>query len=339
MKRRFLNLLVLVLMVTVMAACGEDKGAGDSVDGNGNETEGREFLTIVTGGTGGTYYPLGGAIANIINENIDNTRSNVESTGGSVANIRLLSDKEAQLAFVSADSAYYAYTGTEFFEGEENHEGLRAIASLYPEVIQVVTTEKAGVKSFEDLIGGQVAVGAAGSGTELSARIVLNAHDISYDDIQEDFLSFGEVTTGLQDGHIAAGFVWAGIPTSSIVDLASLNKINILPIKASRMGSILNDFPFYDEVVIPANTYNGQTEDIETIAANALLITTSDMDEDLVYEITKYLFEKADAIAAAHVRGEDITLETALAGVAIPLHPGTIRYYEEVGIDIPDNLR
>ncbi|WNF37374.1 TAXI family TRAP transporter solute-binding subunit [Bacillaceae bacterium IKA-2] len=335
MKSRFFNLLVLVVMISVLAACGGDNGA----DGSGNETQGREFLTIVTGGTGGTYYPLGGAVANIINSNIDNTRSNVESTGGSVANIRLLSDKEAQLAFVSADSAYYAYSGTEFFEGEDVHDGLRAIASLYPEVIQVVTTEAAGVKSFDELVGKRVAVGAAGSGTELSARIVLNAHDISYDDIQEDFLSFGEVTTGLQDGHIAAGFVWAGLPTSSIVDLASLNKINLLPIQASRMGTILNDFPFYNEVVIPANTYNGQTEDIETIAANALLITTSDMDEELVYEITKYLFENVDAIAAAHVRGEDITLETALDGVAIPLHPGTIRYYEEVGVDIPDNLR
>ncbi len=335
MKRKFINLLVLGLLVLVLAACG----GAEETNNSGESGGAREFLTIATGGTGGTYYPLGGAIANIINTNIDNVRSNVESTGGSVANIRLISDKEAQLAFVSADSAYYAYTGTEFFEDEESHKDLRAIASLYPEVIQVVTTEQAGVKSFDDLKGKRVAVGAAGSGTELSARIVLNAHDITYDDIQEDFLSFGEVTTGLQDGHIAAGFVWAGIPTSSIVDLASLNKVDILPIEASRMTNILNEFPFYDEIVIPANTYNGQEEDIETIAANALLITSIEMDEDLVYEITKYLFEKTDAIAAAHVRGEDISLETALDGVAVPLHPGTIRYYEEIGIEVPDNLK
>lgn len=333
MKRMMYFALSMAVLLLLSACGGNDTG---NEGGNG----GKEFLTIATGGTGGTYYPLGGALASIINNDVDNTQSNVESTGGAIANLKLIASDEAQIAFVSADSAYYAYTGTEFFEGEEEeHKDLRVIGSLYPEVIQLVTSKKSGIKSIDDLVGEKVAVGDAGSGTELSARITLDAYGISYDDIQEDFLDFGEVTTGIQDGNIAAGFVWAGIPTSSIVDLASLNDIDILPIESEKMSNILNEYPFYNEIIIPADTYKGQEEDVPTIAANALLVTSANVDEDTIYEITKYLFEKTDEITASHVRGEDITLDTALDGVSTPLHKGSIKYFEEVGVEVPEEFK
>src|SRR5699024_6867985 len=200
-------LLVLVLAASLMVACGSD---GDKPAGGGGK---EQFIAIATGGTGGVYYPLGGALQEVYNDNLDNVTANSSSTGASVENIGLIEDGDADIAFIQNDITYYASEGIEMFEEKGKVDGLSGMAIWYPEVVQVVANASAGIESIEDLAGKKVAVGDAGSGTEANARQILEAHGLNYDDLgKADYLSFSEASDQLQDGHVDAAFVTAGLP-------------------------------------------------------------------------------------------------------------------------------
>lgn len=334
-KKAFSILLVLVLIASLMVGCGEKAPAGGDDDGDdkGGDKAETVYVNVATGGTAGVYYPLGGAIAKVYNEKLENVSANSQSTGASVENIGLILDDEAEIAFIQNDITYYAAEGIEMFEDKGKAEDLRGMAIWYPEVIQIVATAKSGVKSVDDLKGKKIGVGAPGSGTEANARQILEAHGITYDDIDADYLSFDEASTQLQDGNVDAAFITAGLPTAAIVELTTNTDVVVVPIDKAKIAELNAEYPFYTEVVIEAGTYKDQDEDVVTTAVMAMLVVHKDMDEDLAYDLTKAMFENKELIDETHDRGKDLQLDTALDGMPIELHPGCKKYYDEKGIE------
>jgi hypothetical protein len=207
------------------------------------------------------------------------------------------------------------------------------MAMLYPEVVQIIATKASGIKSVADLKGKKVAVGAPGSGAEANARQILEAHGLTYEDLgKADFLSFSEAADQLKNKQIDAAFLTAGIPTSAISEVAQTSDVIIVPIDPAKIAELIAKYPFYTEVIIPAASYKGQDTEITTAAVMAMLIVNQDMDETLAYNLTKAMFENRQVIIDTHQRGNDIKLETALAGMPIDLHPGAQKYYDEMGI-------
>ncbi|MBR0289269.1 MAG: TAXI family TRAP transporter solute-binding subunit, partial [Selenomonadaceae bacterium] len=234
----------------VTAVCALALAVG--IAGCGGSGEKEQFINIATGGTAGTYYPIGGAIAEVLNKNGMN--ASAQSTGASVANINMLKDKQVELAIVQNDITYYAVNGEEMFKEGGKVENLSGIASLYPETCQFVVREDSGIKAITDLKGKRVAVGAAGSGAEANARQILEAYGITYDDVDEQFLSFAEGSYALKDGTVDAAFVTAGYPTASVQDIASQNKIRLLPVGDEQIKKLADKYPFYTKTTVPAGT-------------------------------------------------------------------------------------
>ncbi len=307
----------------------------------GVDAQPRRFLNIATGGTAGVYFPLGAALARMWTERVPGVQATSQATGASVANIRLLSRGDVDVAFAQNDIVYYAYHGIEMFSRDPQTR-LRGMAMLYPETIQVVTLQAKGIASVADLAGKRVAVGAPGSGTEVNARQILRLYDIGYvqtrhihglpKTVTAEFLSFAEAADQLKDGVIDAAFLTAGIPTAAIQDIAAVRDIRILPIPAPVAARLRERYPYYTPQTIPPNTYRGQTEAVPTVAVMAMLITRADLPEDLVYALTKALWENVTVLQQAHARGRDIRPETARQGMPIPMHAGALRYYREQGI-------
>jgi TRAP transporter TAXI family solute receptor len=285
-------------------------------------------LNIATGGTAGTYYPLGGALSEIWNKNIPGVNSTAQSTGASVANINLLKEGKADIIMVQNDITYYAANGVELFE--EKYEDIRGLAILYPETVQLVTLANKGINSVADLKGKRVAVGAAGSGAEANARQILNAAGITYDDITEQYLSFAEASNNLKDGNVDAAFLTAGFPTAAVTDIAAQHNLQLISLDDDLIEKLMNEYPYYTKITIPAGTYSGVDEDIQTVAVQAMLAVKSDMDEDLAYNLVKQMYDNLDRIKAAHSVGELIKPETGTEGMPIELHPGAQKYFDEL---------
>ncbi|MBU5312015.1 TAXI family TRAP transporter solute-binding subunit [Tissierella carlieri] len=322
MRKRFGSIAVVLLLLMYLVVGCTSNTASKGI-----------YISIATGGTAGTYYPLGGALAKIFNDNIDGVNANVQSTGASVENVGLISKGEAEIAFIQNDITYYATTGTEAFEGKEKVTNLRGMAMIYPELVQIIATEESGIKTVEDLKGKKVAIGAPGSGVEANARQVLAVHGMTYDDLgKADYLSFNEAADQLKNKQIDAAFLTAGIPTSAVTEVGQTSKIVVVPIASDKISKLSEAYPFYTEVVIPADTYSGQSQDITTAAVMAMLVVSDKLEDDLVYNLTKEMFEKRQVIIDTHSRGNDLKLETALKGMPIELHPGAKRYYDEKGI-------
>lgn len=288
------------------------------------------FLSIATGGTSGTYYPLGGDLANLFNTTIESVKATAQATGGSAENLRLIDAGDAELGTVQNDVSAYAFAGTDSFDGEII-DSFAVITSLYPEVVQLVARSDAGIETISDLAGKRVSVGAAGSGTYFNAVHMLEAAGMSLDDIDEQYLSFSESGDAAKNRQIDAFFCTAGIPNAAITELASGSSAKVVALDADIVAKLIDAKPFYVSFVIPAGTYPGIDEDVQTVAITALLVCASDLDEALVYEMTKSIYEQGDEVLT-HAKKTEITLETALDGVGtLPLHPGAERYYKEAG--------
>ena len=320
MKKLFTYLLAGALLTGLVAGCGGgDKKAAPAK---------QQFVNIATGGTAGTYYPLGGALAEILNKNIPGVNASAQSTGASVANINLLATGKVDLAFVQNDIAYYAVNGTEMFQGKKVA-GLKGVATLYPETIQIITLDNTGIKTINDLKGKRVAVGAAGSGTEANARQILEAYGITYNDIKVQYLSFGEAAGALKDGNVDVAFVTAGFPTAAIQDIATQNKVVLIPVEKAKAEAMIKKYPFYTTDIIPAKTYAGVETDVEAVSVRAMLVVSDKMDADLGYNIVKALYGNVDRIQASHAVGKAITKNTALNGMSIPLNAGADKFFKE----------
>lgn len=320
MLRKALSVVLVVLMIAaLMAGCAKKE-----------ETV---FISIGTGGTGGTYYPLGGAMAKIFNDKIENVNANVQSTQASVENIGLVGKGEVEIAFIQNDITFYAFNGTEIFAGKDKIQNVRGMAMLYPEVVQIIALKDSNIKSVEDLRGKKVAVGAPGSGAEANARQILEAHGLKYTDLAKaDFLSFNEAADQLKNKQIDAAFLTAGIPTSAVSEVSQTTDIVVVSMNSGKLTELKKQYPFYTEIKIPANTYKGQTSDVTTAAVMAMLVVKESLSDDLVYKLTKALYENRQVIIETHARGNDIKLESALSGMPIKVHPGAQKYYNEKGV-------
>jgi len=292
----------------------------------------RQFVAIATGGTGGTYYPLGGALAQLISNYVEGLIVTAQSGNASIANCNLISRGQIETGFSQANTTYWCYTGTGILEGTPPITNLRGIASLYPETIHIVATKASGINTIEDLKGKKVGVGAPNSGTAADAEIILNAHGITFDDIKADYLSFTEVAQRLIDGQIDAGFTTAGFPTSSIINIATKRDIVLIPMSAEKIKELVEAIPYYGATVIPGGLYKGVDEDVPALATPALWVCDAKLSPTLVYKMTKALWEHRDVLEKVHSQGKNVTLETALDGIGIPLHPGAELYYKEVGL-------
>lgn len=321
-NRSMVLLLALVMTVAFVAGCGSS-GSKDEQP----QVETR-YINIATGGTAGTYYPLGGAMAEILKDNLPGVNATAETTNASVANVNLLKGGSVQLAFIQNDITYYADQGAEMFK-DGKVEGLKALATLYPETVQIITLDNSGIKSVADLKGKRVAVGAAGSGVEANARQILAAAGITYNDIKVQYLSFAEAANSLKDGNIDAGFITAGFPTAAVQDIAAQHNVVLIPVSDEIADQLIKQYPFYTKVTIPAGTYQKQDADVQSLAVKAMLVATDAMDEQTAYDITKAIYTNLDKLKAAHSVGALITRESAKDGISIPLHPGAEKFFNE----------
>lgn len=295
-------------------------------------------LSIATGGTGGVYYPMGGGLAEIINNHIEGYSATAEVTGASVENMGLIATGDADLAIALADTVQQAHSGTGRFEGQQL-EMVRGVASLYANMVQIVTLADSGITSLADLRGHRVSIGAPGSGTEVNASAILEANGISYDDIDEQRLNFNETADALSNGDIDAGFWSVGAPTSSILNLATTQSIRIIPLSAEEIAAARAQDPIFAATTLPGGVYTGVDEPIAVLGVPNVLVASSEMSDDLAYAITSALFTNIAELQAVHPAANQTTVEFTLSATPIPLHPGAIRYYEEIGAEIPDYLR
>lgn len=326
-KKKFLPMMILFLAISMIAAACSTKTEETASNGNEKEEAKPKFISIVTGGTGGTYYPLGGSFANIISDETG-IQTNAEVSGASAENMNLLKNKEAELAFSQTDIASYATEGKLMFKSGKI-ENVQAIGTLYPETIQIVTTAKSGIKTIADLKGKKVSVGAPGSGTVANAEQILEVYGFDFDDIKKQDLSFDESTAGLQDGTIDAAFVTAGTPTGAVESLAATEDVVIVPIEQSKIDELIKKYPYYTNDEVPSGVY-GLAAKVPTVAVQAMLVVRSDLSESVVYDITKAIFENTDKVT--HAKGKLIKAENALKGVGIDVHPGAKKYFDEKGI-------
>ncbi len=313
----------------ILAACGsnQEEAENEGEANNQTEEEAPKFISILTGGTGGTYYPLGGSFAEIISD-ATGIETNAETSGASAENMTTLKNGDGEIAFSQTDIASYATEGKLMFENNKV-ENIKAIATLYPETIQIVTTAKSGIKSVEDLKGKKVSVGAPGSGTVANAEQILEVHGMTFEDIEKQDLSFDESTQGIQDGTIDAAFVTAGTPTGAVEGLSATEDVVIVPIAQDKIDALIEKYPFYVKDEVPSGTYGLDTA-ITTVAVQAMLVARSDLSDDLVYDITKAIFENLDKVT--HAKGKLINVEKALNGVGIEVHQGAQKYFDEKGV-------
>ena len=286
---------------------------------------------LATGGTGGTYYPFGGAIANIWNTKIENMNVTAQATGASAENLRLINKGEAEFATVQNDVMDYAFHGTDMFAGEKL-ENVMTVGTMYPEVIQIAVSENSGIKSVADFKGKRISVGDAGSGVEFNAKQILEGYGLTFEDIKKSNLSFKESAEGIQNGTLDGCFITAGVPNSALQELAFTAGLILIPVSGPEADAICSKYSFYTQTTIPGNTYKGTNTDTPALAIKATLSVSAKLDEDTVYQMTKTLFENLDELGQAHAKGKEVSAQAAVTGVSVPFHPGAEKYFKELGL-------
>lgn len=290
----------------------------------------QQFINILTGGTSGVYYPMGVALAKIYTDKVQGVRPSVQATKASVENINLLQAGRGEVALVLGDSLRDAWAGEKEAGFKGKMDRMRGIAAFYPNYVQIVALRSSGIRTLADLKGKRLSVGAARSGTELNARAVFAAAGMSYKDLAKtEYLPFGESVELMKNRQLDATLQSAGLGVASIRDLANSVDINVVEVPAALVAKI---GPPFIAATIPANTYKGQDQVAATAAIVNFLITRSTLGEEVVYNLTKAMWENVGDLAAAHSAGRLVKLENALSGMPVPLHPGAERFYKEKGM-------
>ena len=305
-----------------------------------------KFFTIGTGGTAYTYYPVGGMIANAISKppgsrecgkggscGVPNLIASVVSSRGSVDNVNAIISGLRNSGFAQSDVAYWAYTGTGTMEGKEPAKDLRTIAALFQEHIHLVALKKSNINSVKDLKGKRVSLDEPGSGTYVDAKLILESNGLSTSDVKAEALKGKAATDALRNGKVDAIFVVAGFPTGAIVELASAVDVKLVPIDGAGAKALTSKYGFFSQSPIPSGTYEG-VDEVNTVAVGAQWFTSAKEDNELIYQITKALWNKESRklMDVGHAKGKTITPDTALSGVGVPLHPGAEKFYKEAGL-------
>ena len=323
MKKLLVLLLVLAMLSVSLSALADD------------------FLVFTTGGTTGVYYAFGGEIAALLTAKIDGLEVTAQASGGSKANILAITQGEAELGWTQNDVMSYAYQGTEDFNNQKV-ETFSAIAAVYPEVVHLVIAKDSGITCVEDLKGKNVGIGAVGSGVYFNAIQILEIAGLSLNDITPHYLSFAESADSFQNRQVEAFFAVSGFPNASIVDVALKRPVSLLTFEGAQLEELQSKYPYYVTDVIPAGTYNGLDADVAVPAISAVLVASNSLSEELVYNITKTLFECKDELTNA--KKSYISAENAILGVPTSesdisagvtggtFHPGAVKYYKEIGV-------
>jgi len=289
-----------------------------------------DFINVLTGGTSGVYYPLGVALTKIYAEAIPDSRPTAQATKASVENLNLLQAGKGEVAFTLGDSYALAVAGDAEAGFKAPLDKLRTIAAIYPNFIQIVASKESGIKTLADLKGKRISVGAPKSGTELNARAILGAAGLTYDDFAKvEYLPFAESVELMKNRQLDATLQSAGLGVASIRDLASAVPITVVEVPGAIIEKV--GAP-YVAVTIPAGTYTGQEADVATAGVVNFLVTRSDLSDDLVYGMTKGMFDHLPDMVAAHAAAKAISLDDATKASPAPLHPGAARFYKEKGV-------
>ena len=313
--KRFVSIVLIVVMVLALAACGG----------------GKQEFTFTTGGASGTYYGYGNTLAQYITNNTDLTVTAVVGNG-SKANLELMDVGDAQLGFVQNDVASYAYNGTNIFAEAEPITCFRAVAALYTETVQIVTCNP-DIKNVADLEGKKVSIGDVGSGVYFNAIDVLSAYGLSEETIEAQYLSFADSADALKDGKIDAAFIVAGEPTTAVTELCATTDAYLVELDDEHIAKLMETSSLYAKYTIPAGTYKGIDKDTLTVGVKATIVANADVDEDAVYDIVSTIFENKDEIAAAYAKGAVLDLEFASV-CGVPYHTGAAKYFAEKGITV-----
>ena len=317
MKKVFSLILALGLIAS-LTACGGGNASGNET-GDSAPAASTAKLRFVTGGESGTYYAFGSVIAQHATNNTD-----VSVTGlvgnGSKSNVEELADGNAELAFCQSDVMAYAYNGTNLFENPIDC--FSTVAALYMEDVQIVTTDPS-IKTVADLAGKNVSVGAAGSGVYFNAVDILSAYGLG--DLDAD---------SLKDGKIDAAFIVAGAPTTAIMDLSTTKAAYLVSLDDAHIDELLAASPYYTKHVIPAGTYNGQDEDVTTVAVGAVILARDDVSEDAIYALTADIFDNAPNLTSSHAKYGELSTEFGASITSVPYHPGAAKYFAEKGFDV-----
>lgn len=340
MKKHVRLVALLLTAIIMLSGCNTPTYQGDALNSDtaGKSSTGSEApalsgdltFSMGTSSSGGTVYSVGAGIAAILNENIPGMDIRAMSTGGAVDNVDLMSKGEVQFAINASNTNALAYDGQ--LPGMDTQTNLRGIASIYPSVFHFVTAQSSGITSFEDLKGTKGAVGASASATDVYTQHVLSAAGISYDDFDVTYSDSSSAADLIKDGHIDWAHFPLGVPGSTVMDLAMTGNIDILPIDGEVQAKLLEDYPFYVPYTIPGGTYEGFSDDIETAACVITFVCDESVDEEVVYQITKTLWENLDSAHQINKSCEWMSLDNATQGIGVPLHPGAERYYSEIGL-------
>ena len=294
-----------------------------------------QYITVLTGPSSGIYFPIGGAFSTLIGKL--GYKASATATGATAENINALQTGQGEIAIAMSDAVIQAVEAFGAYEGKKPAANLRSLMGLWPNVCQILTTADSGIKSFADLKGKRIGVGAPNSGVEINARMIFEAHGMTYKDVKIDYLNYGEAIDQMKNGLIDAAFVTSGLGNATIRELGVSKKIAFVPVDGEARQRLIKKYPFYIESTIPAATY-GTASDTPTAAVMNILVADKKLPADVVYDLLKNIFSPAglETIQGSHATAKaNIKPETALRGVtgtAVPLHEGAIRYYKEVGL-------
>src|SRR5699024_2486699 len=320
--KKLMTLVTLSFLLTLTACSG-----------------GEEYVTISTASSGGTYYPIGVGLGNIWSEEVENLDATGQSSAGSVENIDLLRNEETEVAILHGHIRAQAIDGSGNFE-EEPYEELRSISMLWSNVEHfVLSDDKVDEGTISDIKGSSFSIGPQASGTEESTLTIMEGVGLTEKDIDTEHLGYDDTVSAMRDGQLDGGSVPAGVPVAAVMDMyASGYDATILEVTEDQLDDINDIYDTWIPYEIPGRTYENVDEDVQTIAMPNFLGVSADLDEELVYEITKATYENIDEVQDIHDSAEDVSLDTALDGLPAPLHIGAYKYFEEEGLDIPDEL-
>jgi TRAP transporter TAXI family solute receptor len=295
----------------------------------------RQFVSIAAGWVTGAYFPMAGAISRVAYQQLqdENIKVTAESSGASVANANLIASGSTDFAILQNDIASYAYYGKKGMY-DQPVKNLLGCASLYPEHIQIIVRKDANINSVADLKGKRVAVGPIGSGTTENAKQILEAWDLSLDDLQAEQLSSQQAGDYIKDGRLDAAFFTVAVGAAVITDTATVVDVDVLPIEGPNVDKLIEQYPFYAKQTVPAGSYPGVEEDTQTVSVMAMLAARADLDKDLVYKIMKAMYseEGLKQIREAHAKFRSLSADQAMDGMSVPLHPGAEKFLQEAGV-------
>ena len=326
--KKYISVILALVMVLALVGCGSPSANTDSSDGNSGSE--KHNLIIGTGGVGGTYYPLGGALASVWTKYLDNVTVSAQSTGASVENTQLLENGEVELALTQNDLAEYAVKGEYMFT--KQYEKMQLIGRLYSEPIQVFVRNDSGIKSIADMAGKRISVSYPGSGANANAEQLLGVFGITVKDIKAEYPSNSDTADRMKDGLLDGMLTTTGAPNATFQEMCMSADCTLLSFSDEDCDKIIAQYPFFAKYTIPAGSYEGQTEDVQTLCVQSVLAVSSDLSEDLVYDLTKTLWENQTELSGMLSALSDLSVDNALDGITIDYHPGAVKYYKEIGM-------